>query len=312
MTCAPPLRCFAALTLLICVVAITGCQRQHEGVKLSGIGDEIIVAGKAYHTGTRVITWVEKGGYNGYHGVKPFLPRKISGKREAGEREASAQWDLGKLQTIIDQFVIHYDGHGLSRHCFAVLQERQLSVHFLLDLDGTVYQTVDLQERALHATTSNDRSVGIEIANVGAFPVGDARLLDHWYRKDTNGHTHIQIPPEVGDSGFQHESFAAAPIRAEVVRGSIQGEEWVQYDFTAEQYTALIKLTSALCRLFPQIKNDYPRDNRGELRRTKLPDDQLAQFGGILGHYHIQTNKYDPGPAFQWDKLIEGVRERSK
>lgn len=304
-------RWFATLTLSICFAATTGCQRQNETVKRSGQGDEIVVAGQAYHIGTRVITWREKDGYNGYRGTKPFLPRKISQEHGDGEKQSSRDWDLPKLQSVIDQFVIHYEGHGLSKKCFAALQERQLSVHFLLDLDGTLYQTVDLQERALHATTSNNRSIGVEIANIGAFPVVEARQLDRSYRKDARGRTQIEIPPEIGDSGLQLKSFAASPLRPEPIRGLIQGEEWVQYDFTPEQYAALIKLTAALCRLFPQIKADYPRDDLGELRRAKLPDEQLAQFKGILGHYHIQTNKNDPGPAFQWDKLIEGVRGQS-
>jgi len=311
MTSVQQLRGFAALTLLISVFAVTGCWR-YKTAKLSGAGDEIVVAGQTYHTGTRVITWLETGGYNGYVGVKPFLRRKTSGKHDDDERARASAWNLTGLQSVIDQFVIHYDGHGLSKLCFPVLQQRQLSVHFLLDLDGTIYQTVDLQERALHATTSNDRAIGIEIANVGAFPVGDPQILDRWYRKDATGQTRIQIPKELGDPRLQARPFSASPVRSEVVRGSIQGEEWAQYDFTAEQYEALIKLTAALCRLFPQIKNDYPRDDHGALRSTKLPDDQLAQFKGILGHYHIQTNKNDPGPAFQWDKLIEGVRVRSK
>lgn len=281
-------------------------------MNLSGSGDEIIVAGQAYHIGTRVITWVEPAGYNGYRGVRQFHPRKTSGNHQDGERARPLEWSLPALQSTIDQFVIHYDGHGLSKLCFAVLQERQLSVHFLLDLDGTIYQTVDLQERALHATTSNDRSIGIEIANLGAFPVGDAKALDRWYRKNAGGQTHIQIPTEIGDPHLRLKPFNPSPARAEAVRGSIQGEEWVQYDFTAEQYAALIKLTAALCRLFPQIKNDYPRDDHGQLLLAKLPDDQLSQFKGILGHYHIQTNKNDPGPAFQWDKLIDGIRDQAK
>jgi len=37
--------------------------------------------------------------------------------------------------------------------CFKVLHDhRDLSVHFMLDLDGTIYQTLDLKERAWHAT----------------------------------------------------------------------------------------------------------------------------------------------------------------
>ncbi len=304
-------RCFVTVALLICLAAIAGCQR-HERVNLSGAGDDIIVAGQAYHTGTRVITWVEKGGYDGYHGIKPLLPRKASGKHEDHESETRQEWNLENLQGMVDQFVIHYDGHGLSKVCFSVLQQRQLSVHFLLDLDGTIYQTLDLQERALHATTSNDRSIGIEIANVGAFPAGDAGQLDRWYRKDANGRSHLQIPSDTGEPGLQRRVFSWSPIRAEPVHGLIQGEEWVQYDLTSEQYDALIKLTATLCRLFPQIKNDYPRDDQGNLVRAKLPDDRLSHFKGILGHYHVQANKNDPGPAFQWDKLIDGVRAQSK
>jgi len=39
-----------------------------------------------------------------------------------------------------------------------------------------------------------------------------------------------------------------------------------------------------------------------------IPDDQLAAYHGLLGHYHVQDNKTDPGPAFQWDRVITGAR----
>src|SRR5437879_8520942 len=28
----------------------------------------------------------------------------------------------------------------------------------------------------------------------------------------------------------------------------------------------------------------------------------------IIGHFHIKTNKTDPGPAFQWDYVIRNAR----
>jgi hypothetical protein len=40
-----------------------------------------------------------------------------------------------------------------------------------------------------------------------------------------------------------------------------------------------------------------------------LSDDQLQNYQGLLGHFHVQTNKVDPGPAFQWDLVIEGARK---
>ena len=60
--------------------------------------------------------------------------------------------------------------------------------------------------------------------------------------------------------------------------------------------------------MFPKIACDYPRDPAGNLVPKKLPDEALKAYGGVLGHYHVQTNKTDPGPAFDWDRVINGAR----
>lgn len=39
------------------------------------------------------------------------------------------------------------------------------------------------------------------------------------------------------------------------------------------------------------------------LTRTLTADEQAA-FSGVLGHYHVQSNKQDPGPALQWERLL--------
>ena len=83
----------------------------------------------------------------------------------------------------------------------------------------------------------------------------------------------------------------------------------MQYDFTPEQYQSLIKLTAAVCKIFPKIKCRYPTDADGKLIPHKLPDDELKNYEGIIGHYHIQTNKVDPGPAFQWDYVITNAQK---
>jgi N-acetyl-anhydromuramyl-L-alanine amidase AmpD len=92
------------------------------------------------------------------------------------------------------------------------------------------------------------------------------------------------------------------------VKGVIQGQELMQYDFTPEQYEALTRLTATLCKVLPRIKCDYPRDASGKLIPRKLPDEDYQNYHGVLGHYHVQTNKTDPGPAFQWDRVIGGAR----
>ena len=76
--------------------------------------------------------------------------------------------------------------------------------------------------------------------------------------------------------------------------------------------SSLAKLAATLCKLFPKIRPDYPRDAAGALIPHKLPDADYARYQGILGHYHVQTNKVDPGPAFQWQKFVESTRNLMK
>jgi N-acetyl-anhydromuramyl-L-alanine amidase AmpD len=322
----------AVLAAVLLPWVLTSC-RTPPGTPARRTGDEIIVAGQLFHTGTRVVTWMDPGGYDAYRVERRFSPyaesswektpdaakklgspnrysvRQNTLSPEEIERVRGGGWDLPLLQRVVDQFVLHYDVCGISKVCFNILHDhRGLSVHFMLDLDGTIYQTLDLKERARHATISNDRSIGIEIANMGAYPPGDTKVLDEWYARDAEGRPYIKIPERLGDPQFQVARFTGRPARPVPLRGNIQGTELAQYDLTPEQYAALVKLTAALCRIFPKIACDYPRSAEGRLLTKKLPDDALKAYGGVLGHYHIQTNKIDPGPALNWDFLIGGAR----
>jgi len=244
-----------------------------------------------------------------HHDAQPLQRPHQQTHPEEIEKIRGGGWTLPQLQNVVDQFVLHYDVCGLSKTCFNVLHDhRGLSIHFMLDLDGTIYQTLDLKERARHATISNDRSIGIEIANMGAYPPGTTKVLDEWYGRDPKGQTVITIPARVGDPHAAGERLRRSPRRPEPVRGIVQGTDLVQYDFTPEQYAALAKLTAALTTIFPKIKPDIPRGPDGKVLPHKLPDAELAAYQGVLGHYHIQTNKTDPGPALQWEKLMAEAR----
>ena len=160
-------------------------------------GDSIVACGQKIAIGTPVILWTDPGGFDASK-----LPAKDADGNDAklgyGERGrgvdpgalAEAQkngWTLPTLQKAVDQFVIHYDVCGTSKKCFEVLQARNLAVQFMLDLDGTIYQTLDLKERARHATISNNRSIGIEIAHIGAYRRGDTTATDRWYETGADG-----------------------------------------------------------------------------------------------------------------------------
>ncbi|HOC56836.1 MAG TPA: N-acetylmuramoyl-L-alanine amidase [Verrucomicrobiota bacterium] len=323
-----------ALSVVLLAALMVGCKALPQpGTFAHRKGDEIVVAGRFVHTGTRVVTWMDPGGYDAYRVERRFSPidkadweashtevkdldspnrynlRRHGLSDEEIERIRGGGWDLPLLQRVVDQFVIHYDVCGTSRQCFKILHDmRNLSVHFMLDLDGTIYQTLDLKERAWHAGSANSRAVGIEIANMGAYGVNGKNPFEHWYAKEPNGQTRITIPKQFGDGGIRTKGFVGHPARPDPVTGMAQGQELIQYDYTPEQYQALIKLTAALCKALPNIKCDYPRDAAGKLILQKLPDAELETYQGILGHFHIQTNKVDPGPAFQWDYIIGNAR----
>jgi len=257
------------LSLALPLLVLCGCVSPRETLQT---GSRIIVAGRAVPTEARVITWTDPDGLDGYGAARlddSGKPRNF-GDRHTSERNPVATGDLDALVATIDQIVLHYDGLGDSRRCFEMLGERQLSAHFLIDVEGRIYQTLDVQERAYHATVANSRSIGIEIANIGANPAG----------------------------------AADAPQMTEAVQGTIQDKELLQPRFTDQQYTALSALIETLCATFPRIEHQVPRDTDGNVVTSKLSDEELAGFRGVLGHFHVQENKVDPGPAFEWDRLF--------
>lgn len=302
------------------------------GERLERRGDEIVACGQLFHTTTKVVPWTDPGGYDAYRVELRFAPWEMSswpfgietefkrparlGVRKAGlsadliDKVRGGGWDLPSLQKVVDQFVIHYDARGTSQRCYQVLHDKRgLSVHFMLDLDGTIYQTLDIKERAFHATISNDRSIGIEIANLGAYPPDRLETLKKWYQPDSAGKVRITFPTPADQASIRSGKIELRPSRNELVPGTVQGQSLMMYDLTPQQYEALIRLTATLCTIFPKIQCDYPRDASGALISHKLPDADWAKYQGILGHFHVQKNKTDPGPAFQWDKVIHGARE---
>jgi N-acetyl-anhydromuramyl-L-alanine amidase AmpD len=230
-----------------------------------------VVCGRRFFAGVPVVLWTSEPAYDASSEHARFGPdatgegapkglRYQPGRVEKGSppvvRVDPESEEIERLREVVDQFVIHYDAAGSSRKCFEILQDKRgLSVHFMLDVDGTIYQTLDLRDQAWHATKANPRSIGVEVANLGI--------------------------PEGGEK---------------------------QPAFTDAQYASLAKLAAALCTVFPRIAPDAPRDAEGRIVAGALDAAAFASFHGILGHSHVQSNKQDPGPAFDWDRFLADVR----
>lgn len=315
--------------MLVIALGLAGCGPsrcgQRPGDRLLRCGDEIVAAGQFFHTGTPVVLWMDPGGYDAYRCRRHFQPELIMPHAPAAptdpnrygtrrnlpkdvrERVSARGWSLDEARAVVDQFVIHYDACGTSARCFKVLHDlRGLSVQFMLDLDGTIYQTLDLKERAWHAGTANDRSIGVEIANIGAYR--NMKVPDEWYAKDLFGWPYVRIPAKIEERNVRTPWFVARPASKELATGVINGQDLMQYDFTPQQYDALVKLVATLNRVFPKLRIDVPRDSDGAVRTDVLSETELAQWSGLLGHLHVTKEKVDPGPAFDWDRVIEEAR----
>lgn len=82
-----------------------------------------------------------------------------------------------RKETRIDMLVIHYTGMETGQAALDRLCDPQaeVSAHYMIDEDGTLYALVDEDQRAWHAGVSfwrgetdiNSRSIGIELVNPG-------------------------------------------------------------------------------------------------------------------------------------------------
>ena len=326
------MRALSALCLFALTLGAASCQSTTRSSNkpsaldetLASTGDEIVVCGKRFSTGgAPVVLWSERGGFNAYSTLnhfkntepksgKRYTPgrsRKLDGDRRESLIRANERDPL-KLAQVVDQFVLHYDVCGVSERCFMVLHDdRELSVHFLLDVDGTIYQTMDVRDQAWHSGKANSRSVGVEIAQIGAYPTGSTSTLERWYENDAKG-PYVSLQMLEGWN-VRTPGFIARPREASLQKGMIHGTEYAQYDFTPQQYESLAKLTATLARALPGLEIDAPRDAQGEVRTDVLSPEEYDRFRGVLGHYHVTTAKQDPGPAFDWERFLAETRREA-
>ena len=57
-----------------------------------------------------------------------------------------------------------------------------------------------------------------------------------------------------------------------------------------------------------EVPLDVPWKELPKKTRTLVLQGKKAGYEGVLGHYHVQTNKSDPGPALQWDLILGEAR----
>ncbi len=170
---------------------------------------------------------------------------------------------LDAVKALLNQFIFHHDGCADAKMCWEVLHnERGLSCHFIVDNDGTIFQTIDLAYMAYHAAEYNIPSIGVEISNRGETKIRD------YYSK------HGQ--------------------KRDITTCTINGSKIETFDFTPPQYLSMRALCQALTKLLPNIPIEYPQEAPGQQSWKTLPD--AFSYKGYMGHYHCTSRKWDPGP----------------
>lgn len=254
----------------------------------------IVVCGQKFDIGKRVILWNESNGFNGYDTSKhvtEYQDRKtgkiqrivVEGKRYSDRNKLFKINTLDKLQDKVSQFFLHHSGLYRSRDTFEVLHnQRRLSVQFILDDDddGTLYQTLDLKEKAWHGGRNNSISVGIEI---------DSRAQANRF-------------PDAYDEAHQ-KKYGVGPRKKRLDK--VQNYWMNGYEYSDAQYDTLIRLGAKMVEIFPKIKVDFPRDKYGLIAEYALPNP--LKHNGFICHYNATKTKIDPISLDHY-RLMNGVK----
>ena len=72
-------------SIFAAVIFACGCTTARVGKMEPRTGDEIVAAGQFFHTGTRVVLWLDPGGYDAYRTERRFAPIEKSDWKTSSE-----------------------------------------------------------------------------------------------------------------------------------------------------------------------------------------------------------------------------------
>jgi N-acetylmuramoyl-L-alanine amidase len=152
------------------------------------------------------------------------------------------------------------------------------STHFVVLRNGVIIQGAPLQARTWHAGQAYwaDPATGELRKYVNNFSIGvDLENVGHLSRKGFGW---------VDTYGRQYDDGSGGPF--------VTSERRAWEPYTVPQMAAACELTARLVEAFPHLVNEHYAD-------TKLR---------LVGHEHVApTRKVDPGPAFDWDAILEAA-----
>lgn len=153
------------------------------------------------------------------------------------------------------------------------MQAEGLSVHFVIDQFGIIWQMCDADRLCAHAEGVNVRAVGIEMINRG---------------------TARDVPTRGVERPVRKERIFNQPV--------------TYTGFTIEQQVACISLVRTLCTAY-QLPMRVPLEGN-RVRATRMTKAELMAYRGVIGHLHAMPpdrHKVDPGLAILEHVQLHGL-----
>ena len=186
-----------------------------------------------------------------------------------------------------DQIVIHYTV-GYLKGDIAILTQHDyhVSVPFVIGRNGTIYNLFFSGFWAYHlglgAVGGNRKrssaTIGIEISNIGGLRQTDQGMATYY----TDIYCDVNQTQYYQEASFRRFDHYAT--------------------FTNAQYESFIILLRYLTARYGIERKVLPVEKRYQTFR------EVVEFGGIVTHVNYRSSgKEDIGPAFDWDRIINGL-----
>jgi N-acetyl-anhydromuramyl-L-alanine amidase AmpD len=194
-------------------------------------------------------------------------------------------------ETAKRKIVLHFT-MGYLKGDIATLTKQHVSVPFVIGRNGIIYNLFASKYWSYHLgpgaiggnTGMSKESVGIEISNIGPLKLIGDNLVTSYSNDD--------IYCSLADTQYY-------------TKLNPKYRNWEYFaTYTPAQYEAIIKLLRFLCAKYnlPKTFTDEPA------RYNTMTDEEFRNFTGIVSHVNCRPDKVDIGPAFDWNKVIEGVK----
>jgi N-acetyl-anhydromuramyl-L-alanine amidase AmpD len=202
-----------------------------------------------------------------------------------------------------ERIVLHFTVGNIRSDALALTDPKRgmVSTPFLLARDGRIYRLFPSGGWSYHLgrnsvggnLAQSQATIGIEISNYGPLTLRDGKLETAYSRNGnpatgTSGKVDVYCTLEETDLYVKLEK----PYRGYTYFAS----------YTEEQYVSLVKLLRYLTAAYQIPREFLPVETRYETTTDML------EFGGIVSHVNYRTDKFDIGPAFDWDRVITELK----